>query len=128
VSTEPTTTTTNRDALNRGIRTLFQVGTVTLLIQGYNLFASTPLTADQTAWATAFGTMIVSFVQNMLEDSGAIPSLLKGDPTPDLNARKIEALAVSAGEQDDRLERLEEAARRGSAPEPPDVTPPPERG
>ncbi len=105
-------TTSKSDPVRRALRGLFQVGAVTLAIQGYNLFAPRPLNAEQTAWVTAFGTFLVAFVQNMLEEAGAVPTMLKGPaPAPDLTARKLEALATATGAHEQELDRLQNAIR-----------------
>lgn len=79
----------------RMLRTLFQVGTVTLLIQGYNVFVEPDLTAEQVSWLTAFGTMLVSFGQNALEDANVVPKMLKGPgpaPVEGLTTEEIAAI------------------------------------
>ncbi len=73
------------DPVRRGLRTLFQVGTVQLAIQGWNLFVGPDhrLNAEQVVWITTFGTLLVSFSQNALEEAGAVPTMLKGQTTAD---------------------------------------------
>lgn len=68
------------DYLRRALRTLFQTGTTAALIGAYAVFVH-PLTAEQTAAALGLGTVVVSFGQNLLEEQGTVPALLKG-PTP----------------------------------------------
>ncbi len=81
----PRRTQAKSDPVRRGLRTLFQVGTVTLAIQGWNLFAgpSHQLTPEQTAWITTLGTLLVSLSQNALEEAGAVPTMLKGKTDAD---------------------------------------------
>lgn len=79
---------TESDPLRRSLRSLLQVGLLQGLLQLYNAFAAVPLTADQNAAIMVVGTPILAFAQNLLEDSGYIPSLLKApassgaDPIP----------------------------------------------
>lgn len=65
------------DATRRALRTLFQVGSVSALIGLYNAFAPQPLNSAQVGALTTFGTLAVSFVQNLLEDTGTIPAIGK---------------------------------------------------
>lgn len=76
--------TIGADATRRATRTLFQVGTVTALIQLYNVMAGDQreLNADQVAALTTVGTIIVSFLQNLLEEQGAVPEMLKRPTAP----------------------------------------------
>lgn len=74
--------TVGPDAARRATRTLFQVGTVTALIQLYNVMVGEQrqLNADQVAAVTTVGTILVSLIQNLLEENGAVPEMLKGPP------------------------------------------------
>lgn len=110
------------DAARRAGRTGVQGGIVALAITGWNLFATTPLTAEQTTWAMGVGTLLVSFIQNLLEQQHVLPELMKDTPpAPDLDDRKLDALAAAIGGQHDRMERLENALidlRAARRPEP----------
>jgi hypothetical protein len=94
------------DAARRAVRTLFQVGTITALIQLYNVMTSRPLTADQVAAVTTVGTLLVSFLQNLLEQEQVVPEMMKGAPsampppaeTDDLTRRELNALATAIGD------------------------------
>ena len=103
------------DPTRRALRTLFQVGTITALIQLYNMFSDRPLNAEQVSAVTAVGAILIAFVQNYLEDAGAVPAMLKGKPDPSLRSgqalddRKLDALAAAVGSQHADIERLEQA-------------------
>lgn len=75
------------DAQRRAIRTLLQTGTVGVLITLYNEFAPMSLNTGQQAALLAFGAVIVSFLQNWLEDNVEhMPALLKSPASPGLEA------------------------------------------
>jgi hypothetical protein len=113
--------TVGPDAARRATRTLFQVGTVTALIQLYNVMVGDQrqLNADQVAAVTTVGTILVSLIQNLLEENGAVPEMLKRPSAPvpptdapsddDLAVRKFEAMAAAIGGQHERMERIENA-------------------
>jgi hypothetical protein len=128
--------TVGADATRRAARTLFQVGTVGALIQLYNVMVGDQrqLNADQVAAVTTVGTILVSLIQNLLEENGAVPEMLKrptapppaDEPTP-LVQRELEALAAAIGGQHNDIERIENALRdlradrRGPEPEDPEL-------
>jgi hypothetical protein len=65
------------------------------------------------AAVTTVGTILISFLQNLLEENGTVPEMLKRPTAPpahdDLDDRKFEALAAAIGEQHERMERIESA-------------------
>lgn len=70
------------DATKRALRTLFQVGTVTVIVQAAVAF-DLPLNPPQQAALTAVLTVIFTFIQNMLENAGTIPTVAKDLQTPE---------------------------------------------
>jgi hypothetical protein len=65
------------DSFRRALRGLIQIGFVQACIVLYQAFSTRPLTADQVQAITFFVTPILAFGQNALEDSGAIPAMIK---------------------------------------------------
>lgn len=70
------------DATRRSLRTLFQIGTVTVIVQALVAF-DVPLTPPQQAALTAVLTVVFTFVQNILENSGAITTFGKEPQAPE---------------------------------------------
>jgi hypothetical protein len=54
--------------INRGVRTAIQLGFVTAVIQLWNAFAATPLTATQVEAVYGFGTIVLAIFQVIAED------------------------------------------------------------
>lgn len=108
--------TVGADATRRAARTLFQVGTVTALIQLYNVMVGDQrqLNADQVAAVTTVGTILVSLIQNLLEEQGAVPEMLKGPPAAPPTTLTPEQMLATA-------EYLTQKAR-DAEPEPPIFT------
>jgi len=73
------------DAGRRATRTFVQVGLVLGVMQLYNAFAATDLSADQVAGIIAVATPLVGFIQNLLEDNTPFPALLKGPASSGVN-------------------------------------------
>lgn len=70
------------DAAARAARTLFQVGTVTVIVQALVAF-NVPLSGPQQAALTAVLTVVFTFVQNLLENNGALPTVGKELQSPE---------------------------------------------
>ena len=64
------------DAIRRGTRTLIDIAFVQAVVQALIEFG-VDLTVGQRAAIVTLGTFVVSAAKNALEDSGAIPALLK---------------------------------------------------
>jgi hypothetical protein len=69
------------DAQRRALRGLIQVAFVQALIQLYQAFAVTRLTADQVQAITVVATPLVTFAQNWLEENAGTPKILKPSPS-----------------------------------------------
>jgi hypothetical protein len=67
------------DALRRAIRTFAQVAVAAAVLAAYNVFAPEHLrlSTEQQAAIIAVLTPLFSYLQNLAEDAGAIPALLK---------------------------------------------------
>lgn len=65
------------DPQRRSLRAFLQIGFVQALIQLWNAFAEVDLTAEQVTAITIVVTPLLVLGQNMLEDVGAIPALVK---------------------------------------------------
>lgn len=77
------------DKYYRAIRTLLQVGLVQGLIQLWNAFAAHPLTPEQVIAITVVATPLISFGQNLIEDTTSVPSLLKSPPSTGQNPQPL---------------------------------------
>lgn len=94
------------DSAKRSARTGIQGGiSAVLLVQGWNLFAPNPLTAEQSAWLIAAGSAVpalVAYLMNMIEEASG-HALFKGK-SEDTTQRMLITLAGEVGRLADAME------------------------
>jgi len=122
------------DTARRVTRTSAQLGLAAAILAFVNAFSPTALTPAQVGALGALLTILVSTAQNLLEEQGAIPPILKG-PAPRPAAsdrttqRELVALASAVADlratlNEDRADRARPARHPAAHADPPGGKPP----